>query len=433
MEQILEKAMKSAQQAEVFSISLEETPVHFEANRLKHIQGKQEQSLALRIIKDGRIGYATSAPGNSSELVEMALETAQFGQRALFGLPEMTEYPSVDIFDENTGDISLETMIRLGEEMVDRVRKANKDVICEAQVSKSMVTVRLINSNGFSAEYSKSIFGMALEGSLIRGTDMLFMGDSSSSCRPITSTSQVTDTVLKQLEYAGNTASLETGKLPVIFTPQGVASAIIPSLATALNGKVVLEGASPLGDKLGKPVFSRRFNLYDNPTLPFQPLSRPFDDEGIPSRNTPLIEKGEVAGFLYDLKTAAQAKTKSTGNGQRAGGGLPAPSLSALVISSGDTGFDDMVADIKEGLVVEYLMGAEQGNILSGDFSGNVLLGYKIENGKITGRVKNTMVHGNIYKSLNNLVAIGSDIRWVGGSLKTPSLYLGELSVATKQ
>ena len=111
---------------------------------------------------------------------------------------------------------------------------------------------------------------------------------------------------------------------------------------------------------------------------------------------------------------------------------MPAPSPSALVISPGDTDFCDMIADIKEGLVIEYLMGAEQGNILSGDFSGNVLLGYKIENGKIVGRVKNTMVHGNIYQSLNSLIAIGSDWRWVGGSLKMPSLYFSGLSVAAK-
>ena len=76
------------------------------------------------------------------------------------------------------------------------------------------------------------------------------------------------------------------------------------------------------------------------------------------------------------------------------------PSASAFSISTGQATFEEMVLDIKEGLIVEQLMGAEQGNILGGDFSGNVLLGYKIENGKITGRVKNTMVSGNVYQVL---------------------------------
>ena len=91
-----------------------------------------------------------------------------------------------------------------------------------------------------------------------------------------------------------------------------------------------------------------------------------------------------------------------------------------------------MVKDVEEGLVIEYLMGASQGNVLSGDFSGNVLLGYKIENGKIVGRVKDTKVSGNIYRILKDIAAIGSDVRWVGGAVHTPSICCPGLAVASK-
>jgi PmbA protein len=91
-----------------------------------------------------------------------------------------------------------------------------------------------------------------------------------------------------------------------------------------------------------------------------------------------------------------------------------------------------MVNDIKEGLVIEQLMGAGQGNILGGDFSGNVLLGYKVENGKIVGRVKDTMVSGNIYQLLKEITAIGSEARWVSGFLQIPPLYFPSVSVASK-
>ena len=88
--------------------------------------------------------------------------------------------------------------------------------------------------------------------------------------------------------------------------------------------------------------------------------------------------------------------------------------------------------DIQEGLVVEYLMGAGQGNTLGGDFSGNVLLGYKIENGKIVGRVKDTMVAGNVYRILNRIAAIGSETVWVGGTLQTPPIYFSNVSVSSR-
>jgi len=91
-----------------------------------------------------------------------------------------------------------------------------------------------------------------------------------------------------------------------------------------------------------------------------------------------------------------------------------------------------MVSDIKEGLVIEMVMGADQGNILGGDFSGNVLLGYKVESGKIVGRVKDIMVSGNIYQLLKQIAAIGSEARWVGGMVNTPPLYCPSLSVASK-
>jgi len=206
----------------------------------------------------------------------------------------------------------------------------------------------------------------------------------------------------------------------------------MPPLMSAFNGKIVLQGASPLGNKLGQPVFDEKLSLWDDPTIAYRPTSRPCDDEGIPSQRTPLIKKGVVSNFLYDLQTAALANARSTGNGGRGRGGLLAPSPSAFIIAPGNATFNEMVNDIKEGLIVEELMGAEQGNILGGDFSGNVLLGYKVENGKIVGRVKDTMVSGNIYQLLKQITAIGSEAKWVGGFLNTPPLYFSSVSVASK-
>ena len=432
MENILAQAKRVAEEAEVFMVSSEETPVQFEANRLKHIQSKQGSYVALRVIKQGRIGYAsTTGLGDSQNLVNMAVETAQFGMPVKFELPSLTTYPQVEVFDPNVESVSVEEMVQLGEELIDIVRGHTPDIVCEAEVAKAVGSVRIINSRGGQANYRQSAFSLGIEGSLIHNTDMLFVGEGQSSCHPLTEPKVVTEVVLYQLELARNRASVSTQSLPVIFTPRGVASALISSLMAAFNGKVVLEGASPIGNRLGQPVFDKKLWLWDDPTIAYRPESRPCDDEGIPSQRTPLIEQGTVSNFLYDLQTAALAHTRSTGNGSR-NGGLPAPSPSAFIIAHGDATFDEMVSDIKEGLVIEQLMGAEQGNVLGGEFSGNVLLGYKIESGKIVGRVKNTMVSGNIYQVLNQITAIGSDARWVGGFLQTPSLYCPHLSVASK-
>jgi PmbA protein len=432
MDKILALAQKQAEAAEVFEISSEETRAHFEANRLKQLQTNQSTTIALRIIRKGRIGYATATGAASArELVASAVETAAFGTEARFDFPETHDYPRVGTFDSKVSSVPIKDMVQLGEAMISAVVTHRSGILCDASVGRGVVSVRLLNSSGVQASYRKSFFSLGIEGTLIEGTDMLFVGDSDSSCRPLFDTKKITGVVLRQLDLAKDRANAPTRLLPVIFTPDGVTALITP-LMSAFNGKTVLEGASPLGDKVGKLVFDKSFSLRDDPTVVYRPTSRPCDDEGVPSRRTPLVSRGIVKGFLYDLQTAGLAGKKSTGNGSRGRGSLPSPSPSAFVISPGRTTFDDMVADIKEGLVVEYLMGAEQGNILGGDFSGNVLLGYKIENGKIVGRVKDTMVSGNVYKILKDIPAIGSESKWVGGFFHTPPIYCKELSVSSK-
>jgi len=434
MENILAQAAKVAEEAEVFAVTSEETQVQFEANRLKHLQSKQQTSVALRIVKQGKIGYATTTElGDRQNLVNNAVATAPFGMSAKFQLPVPSSYPQVEVFDANVESVANEAMIKLGKGLITAVTGHTPGIICEAGVTKGVISVQIMNSRGGQAQYRKSFFSLGIEGNLTEGTDMLFVGESESSCHPLSESRAVVEVVLQQLELAKNRASVPSKSLPVIFTPHGVASALIMPLMTAFNGKTVLEGASPIGNRLGQPVFDQKLWLWDDPTIVYRPSSRPCDDEGTPSQRTPLIEGGKVTNFLYDLQTAALANTQSTGNGGRSHGGLPAPTPSAFIIAPGKATFAEMVQDIKEGLVIELLMGAGQGNILGGDFSGNVLLGYKVESGKIVGRVKDTMVSGNVYQVLKEIIALGSEAKWVDSFLQTPHIYCPSLSVASKE
>jgi PmbA protein len=433
LERILSLAKKYAQEAEVFSILLEETPVLFEANRLKQLQTRQNRIIALRLIREGRIGFSTATTLEDGEaLVNRAVEVSHFGAEAKFQFPSLSLYPQVEVYDPEIERVTLEQMVELGESAIARVREHTGELLCEATVSKGTVTVSLLNSRGGEATYRKSVFSLSLEGVLIRGTDMLFVGDSESSCHPITDFKPVVESVISQLELSREEASAPTGQVPVIFTPRGVASALIAPLVVALNGKVVLQGASPLTRRKGEQVFTAALNLWDDATIPYCPRSRSCDDEGIPSQRISLIEKGVVLNFLYDLQTAGAAGTQSTGSASRVNGGLPAPSPSTLIVGEGDASFEEMITDIKQGLVVDQLMGAEQTNILGGDFGGNVLLGFRVERGQMVGRVKDTMVSGNIYQALRELSAIGKESRWVKGYLRTPALYCPRLAVSSK-
>ena len=326
MEKILNLAKKVAKEAEVFEISSEDTQVRFEANRLKQMQTNQSTTVALRIIKDGRIGYAiTTGTADEQQLVNNAVETAVFGSEAKFHLPDKTRFPKVDIFDPAVERVSIKEMVGLGEQMIAAIISHTPGILCEGSVSRAVTSMRLLNSRGGQAEYRKSIFSLGIEGNLIEGTDMLWVWDVDISCHPISDTKKITDVVFRQLDLAKDRAKAPTRPLPVIFTPNGV-NVLMTPLMSAFNGKTVLEGASPLGDKVGQLVFDKKFSLWDDPLVAYQPASQPCDDEGVPSQRTPLVSQGVVNGFLYDLQTAALAGKKSTGNGSRGRGGLPNPS-----------------------------------------------------------------------------------------------------------
>lgn len=432
LELILEEARaRGAESAEVYHVHTEETPVRYEANRLKELNSRQTAGVALRVIKDGRIGFASSTrPGDVTDVVSAALETAPFGPEAKFEFPGSTEAAKVETFDPATEDLSIDDMIELGQLLVDAARAAEPELQCDASVRRATGIMTLANSNGARFAHRASSLIAWINGTLIRGTDMLFVGSADASCRPEIDRATIERDVVLQLERSKQNARTRTAAMPVIFTSLGVAEALLPPLLMAFNGRLVFQGQSPLVGSLGEARYDPRISVHDDGTLPMRVSSRPFDDEGVPSRRIPLIDKGVVQSFMYDLQTAGLAGKNSTGSAQRALTSQPTIGSTSLIIDPGDTTFDEMVRSLDEGVIVEELMGAGQGNVMGGDFSGNVLLGYKVEKGEIVGRVKNTIVAGNVHEALSKVAAIGSEARWISGSIHTPPLLIDGLAVS---
>lgn len=434
MEKLLELALRESQQAEVFEVRSESSLVHFEANRLKQVETRQSSSVALRLVRSGRIGFSSASGAFSPEkLVAMAIEASSFGAPARMTFPGARELPAVRIFDERVAALEAGPMIEMGAGVIDRVTGRCGDIQCEGLVSRHSGSVRIINSSGLDSSFRQTGLGLSMEGIRVKDTDMLFVGDAVSSSDLFLGADVVAETMLRQLELASRPASIGSGSYPVLFTPLGVGAALLGPLAVAFNGKNVVEKASRLAGRQREQVFDAGLSVWDDATLDGRPSSAPFDDEGTPCRRIRLIQNGVVGEFLYDLQTAAEAGAESTGSGHRADGRSQVrPGMSTLVLDEGKVTFEEMLVGIDEGLVVEELIGANQGNLLAGDFGGNVLLGFKVEKGEIVGRVKDTMVAGNIMDVLRHVAAVGSDQRWVGGALRTPSLLCDDVSVSSR-
>ena len=433
-ERVLALALRSVDDAEVFYVASSSVPARFEANAIKGVDANDSAGAALRVIKDGRVGFgSTSNLGNPQALVDAALETAPFGAEARFEFPPALPRPDVRPYDPSAGETTLEEMVALGERAVAEIRAYSSDVQVEGGVGKSDSAIAVLNGRGGGAAYRRSRFQIGFEGTVIRGEDMLFTMESASGVAAVGDPSPIVASIVRQLEWAKETAAVPTKTMPVILMPTAIRSIILAPLLAGLSGHSVLRETSPLIGRLGERVVDERFTLTHDPTASGAANAHPIDDEGVPSRRLPLIERGVVSAFFYDLQTAGLAGAETTGCGERGLGSLPEPGTSVLLVEEGAAALDDLIAGMDEGLIVERLLGAGQGNLLGGDFNANVLLGYKVERGRVAGRVKNTMVSGNAYRALSDLIAVGGEGRWVGGGLHAPPIAVGGVSVASKE
>jgi PmbA protein len=435
-EQVLALAKGRVEQAEVYAYETSSTPVDFEANRLKSLETKDSRGLSLRVVKDGRIGLAATtrlnAPDALALLADQAAELAAFGARAAFELPATVAAQPVDVFDPAAEALAVERMVALGEETIARIRAYDPEILCEAGVRRATETTVLLNSRGASGSYRRSSVAVIAGGQLIRGEDFLSVYEFETACGPVIDHTQLADEAIRKFELGKTISAVQTRRLPVVLTPRGVRRILWGPLAAALSGKSVLQGSSALSDKLGQRVFDERLTLVEDSTLSGVPGSAPFDDEGVPTRRHALIDRGTVAGFYYDLQTAGQAGTQSTGSGYRSPESLPSPSTGTGLMAPGDTPLADLIGGIEEGLLVESVTG-NAGNVFSGDFSGNVQDGWKIEKGQVVGRVKDTMIAGNVFQDMRALGGLSRETEWVGGSAQLPHLLFAELGVSTKR
>ncbi len=422
-EHLLELAIKAgASHAEVYQSRSLSHPVFFEANRLKQLESLEVEGTALRLWRNDCPGLAVAyGDFEPHVLVERAIALSQLNT------PEIIELsPAHQAISTNVGQpISVEQMIELGKGLISEIRDSYPEVICSAHLDCEQQTTNLINSLGLQCEYTETALSYYLGVEWIRGEDFLgiYEGDYTRD-RP--DPEKVLKSLLTRLQWAESNAESPTGRLPILFTANA-ATLLWDTVSSALNGKNLLDKSSPWSEKSQQLVLSPVLSLAQDPTK--IPYDCPFDDEGTPTQKLSLIEQGRLMGFYSDRTTGRELGQGSTGNGFRPNlGSYPTPDLVNLIIQPGEHSLDYLISQLDRAILVDQLMGND-GDI-SGDFSVNVDLGYRITKGQITGRVKDTMVTGNVYNALKQVISLGNDSQW-NGSCYAPSLVVDGLSVTS--
>jgi PmbA protein len=421
LEQLLTLARQAgAEAAEVYYSRSLSHPVFFEANRLKQLESSESDGTALRLWREGCPGLAVAyGPADPQALVDKAIALSHLNPPET---PELNEartaiYPTVG------ESLEVQTLIEMGKTAIAQIRDQYPEVLCSGELECEEDTTLLMNSKGLHCQYSDIAISYYFGVEWIRGEDFLAVYDGEYS-RGKLQPDQIVQQLLQRLVWAKTNAAAPTGKVPVLFTPNA-ATLLWGTVVSALSGKRVQEQSSPWSDKIGQNVLADCLTLYQDPT--FSPYDCPFDDEGTATQVLPLITQGRIEQFYSDRTTARLLGGQSTGNGFRPGlGNYPTPSLVNLIVEPGEGSLMDLIGQIDNGLLIDQSLGG--GPDISGDFSINVDLGYRIEKGQIVGRVKDTMIAGNVYSLLKQILALGSDRQW-NGSCYTPSLLIEDLSV----
>lgn len=434
MEQLLDKASQIAQQAETLNIKEESVHIHYEAREIKKIETKNTSGVSLRLIKDGRIGTTGGTfPLERDQIVAQALTSAKYSDKVEYTFPSGTP-GQVKTYDKKVAQLSIEEMRSIGETLLKEITRRAPEIIPDLSISKSIEKMVIANSNGLKSEYDKTLYSIGM-GSRIKGSKAS-VEKWDASGKYFQFSHEKIDDLVKEYGLCDIKCSIPTKKMPVIFTPQSAWS-LLYRLYAAISGDAVYREISPLGTKIGTKIFDERINIFDDPTMDFGIQSCPFDDEGVPTYRKKIIEKGILRNFIFDLHSAAKKKTRSTGNGFKRGlwgGGIatpPSPGVANLTLAPGKMSRAEMIKDIKEGIIVDEVMGFHSGNIIQGEFSMSVGVGYLIQNGVVKGRAMDAMVAGNIYDSFNNLIALGDkvEISYLG---YLPAMYFKDMSVAGK-
>lgn len=195
-----------------------------------------------------------------------------------------------------------------------------------------------------------------------------------------------------------NAKKTETGRYNVILDQVVNASILTVILSPAVSAENIFRGRSPLVNKLETKILSEKISIEDNGLIGEYIGSREFDDEGVKTQRTIIVDRGVLKSYLYDTYYANLMNTRSTGNAWRGLSTSPRPSHNVLIMSPGKESLSDLVRDIGRGIYVVRVIGEWLSNPVSGYIQATITHAYEISDGEIKTPLKGGTLTTNFYK-----------------------------------
>jgi PmbA protein len=398
------------------------------------------RALGLRVFVGGRPAVSYTSDFSREALDKLARDTVDLASISdpdpAGGLPDPDDWANafagdLQLFDDALPNVSSERKIDLARRCEAAAfdfdpRITNSDgATCATDVGVQA----LANSRGFSGSYRRSAASLVVE---VMADDE----DGKKRNDHWYTTERFFDR-LEAPEEVGRVAArralrqlgprkAETREVPVVWENR-VAHRLVGMIARAASGEALYRRQTFLMDLEGEPIATPLVSVVDDPLMPGRLGSRPFDGEGVASRQNDIVVGGIFKAFLFDTYTARKTGRRTTGSAVRGVGGPPTVGTSNAYLAAGESRPDEIIAEVEDGLFLTDLMGFGV-NVTTGDVSQGAA-GIWIEKGKLTYPVTEINISGNLKDMLLGIERVGNDLFFLG-SIGAPTVRMSRVMVS---
>ena len=438
---VVRKAMaRGASGAECTVAEGDEFSVEVRMREVESLKEAGSRGVGLRILMGKRTGssYTSDLSGEGIErMVRSAFEIAEITtEDPHAGLPDADEMGSIAgdlrLYSNGIENLDPAQNIALAKRAEEAAFDTDPRISNSDGASFDAATGRhaFANSRGFAGEYrtsscSLSASPVARDGDSMERDYWFTMARDPGGLQDAGAVGRMAaGRALRRL----HPVKVETRKAPVVFEPR-TARSLLDSVFDAVHGMSVYRQESFLAGKLGEKVADESVTVIDDATIPGLFGTSPFDDEGVPSRRTPVIERGVLKSYLLNSYAARKLGMKTTGNAARGLAGNAGIGHGNFFLEAGVQTPSRIIAGIANGFFVTGLLGFGV-NIVTGDYSRGAT-GLWIRDGELAFAVSEVTIAGNLRDMLLGVEAVGDDLEFQG-SFAAPTLKIGEMTVGGK-
>lgn len=431
---------RGVDEVEVYAVWGESTKITMSRRGIESVVSGMSMAIGLRLIKDKRVsivGGHVSTEDGVRKIVEIALNNLRACPRDdnwVSLAKELGYTPVADVNDPALREQHEEHALNLASSLAELPNSVDdRAYLSSASITCGVGGKAILNSYGSKIlSFERTGINMSFEVKIRtdRGEGSIYEHFAALTLRELDLDKLVTRAVNWAKLCAGG-RPVETGRYDVVLAPKVFGSITRILLVPAISALNVQRGRSPLKNMVGQRVLSDKLTVVDDGAAPGLENTEPFDDEGVATRRKIVFERGVLATYLYDSYTAYIEGKEPTGNAVRPGvSSPPSPSSTNLLVVPGTGSLEDLVKEVRRGVLVLNVIGEWLSNYVNGMLNFTISAGVLIENGELTKPISGSVVTGNIYELLSkHLEKLGGDVENVMG-VYAPSILLRSVSIA---